>query len=148
MRHLLNNNHDEVIQYINSPGETSKTDDFGKTYWFSTPKHPGNEREYTRIPNRIFNGLGELEKLEQLNPQNIKDSRTQSLSTFDWTDYLLELEGKEAVKILLFEFHGIFAQHLFNIGSNTEIKVQLLPLHDGPRTVKAFLHHSTSNTIS
>ena len=44
VRHLLNNNHDDAIHYINSLLKTSKTDDeVNETYWFPTPQNPGNE---------------------------------------------------------------------------------------------------------
>ena len=49
VRHLLDNNHDDAIHYINSLLKTSKTDEVNETYWFPTPKNPGNEKEYTPI---------------------------------------------------------------------------------------------------
>ena len=42
VRHLLNNNHDDAIHYINSLLKTSKADEVNKTYWFPTPQNPGN----------------------------------------------------------------------------------------------------------
>ena len=68
VRHLLNNNHDDAIQYINSLLKTSKTDKVNETYWFPTPHNSGNEKEHTPIQTRILNDLRELEQLEQLNP--------------------------------------------------------------------------------
>ena len=47
--------------------KTSKTNEVDETYWFPTPKNPGNEREHTPIQTRILNELRELEQLEQLN---------------------------------------------------------------------------------
>ena len=38
VRHLLNNNHDEAIHYINSLLKTSKIDEVNETYWLPTPK--------------------------------------------------------------------------------------------------------------
>ena len=37
VRHLLNNNHDDSIHYINNLLKTSKTDKVNETYWFPTP---------------------------------------------------------------------------------------------------------------
>ena len=60
LRHLLNNNHDDAIHYINNLLKTSKTDEVNETYWFPTPQNPGNEREHTPIQTRILNELHEL----------------------------------------------------------------------------------------
>ena len=81
--HLLNNNHDDAIHYINSLLKTSKPDEVIETYWFPTPQNPGNEQEHTPIQKRILNELRELEQLEKLNPLENIDSRNQFLSNFD-----------------------------------------------------------------
>ena len=132
VRHLLNNNHDDAIHYINSLLKTSKTDEVNETYWFPTPQNPGNEKERTPIQTRILNELRELEQLEKLNPLENTNSRNQFLSNFDWTVSTLQPEAKQAVENLLVEFHDIFARHRFDIGINTEFKVQLTPLDNRP----------------
>ena len=132
MRHLLNNNHDDVIHYINSLLKTSKIDEVNETYWFPTPKNPGNEKEHTPIQARILNELRELEQLEKLNPLENTESRNQFLSNFDWTNSTLQPNAKQAVENLLVEFHDIFARHRFDIGINTEFKVQLTTLDNRP----------------
>ena len=76
--------------------------------------------------------MRELEQLEKLNPLENTDSRNQFLSNFDWTDSTLQQDAKEAVENLLVEFHDIFARHRFDIGINTEFKVQLTPLDNKP----------------
>ena len=38
VRHLLNNNHDDAIHYINSHLKTPKTNEVNETYWFPTPQ--------------------------------------------------------------------------------------------------------------
>ena len=128
VRHLLDNNHDDAIHYKNSLLKTSKSDEVSETYLFPTPQNPGNEKEHTPIQTRILNGLRELEQLEQLNPLEDIDSGDQFLSYFDWTDSTLQPDVKQAVGDLLVEFHDYFAQHHFDIGINTEFKVQLTPL--------------------
>ena len=60
VRHLLNNNHDDVIHYKNSLLNTSKTDEINETYWFPTTQNPGNERDYMLIQARLLNELREL----------------------------------------------------------------------------------------
>ena len=75
VRHLLNNNQDDAIHYINSFLKTSKTDQVNETYWFPTPQNPGNKKEHTPIQTRILNELRELEQLEKLNPLEDNDSR-------------------------------------------------------------------------
>ena len=75
VRHLLNNNHDDAIHYINSLLKTSKIDEVNETYWFPTPKSPGKEKKHTPIQARILNELRELEQLEKLNPLENTHSR-------------------------------------------------------------------------
>ena len=132
MRHLLNNSHDDAIHYINSLLKTSKNDEVNETYSFPTPQNLDNEKEHTPIQTRILKELRELEQLEKLNPLENANSRDQFLSNFDWTDSTLQPEAKKAVENLLVEFHDIFAVHRFDIGINTEFKVQLTPLDNRP----------------
>ena len=111
VRHLLNNNHDDAIHYINSLLKKSKTDEVNETYWFPTPQSQGNEREHTPIQTRILNEIRELEQLEKLSPLEDRNSRNQFLSNFDWTVSTLQLDAKQAVENILVEFdeilHGI-----------------------------------------
>ena len=132
VRHLQNNNHDDAIPYINSLLKSTKTDEVIETYWFPTPQYPGNEKEHTPIQTRILNELRELEQLEKLKPLENTDSRNQFLSNFDWTDSTLQPNSKQAVEMLLVDFHDIFAQHRFDIGINTDFKVQLTSLDNRP----------------
>ena len=132
VRHLLNNNHDDVIHYINRLLKTSKTSEVNEIYWFSTPQNPGNEKEHTPTQTRILKELRELEQFEKLNPLENTDSRYQFLSKFDWTDSTLQPNAKQAVENLPVEFHDIFARHRFDIGIKTEFKVQLTPLDNRP----------------
>ena len=132
VRHLLNNNNDDAIQYINSLLKTSKTDKVDETYWFPTPQHLANENEHTPILTRILNELRELEQLEQLNPIEDTNSRDQFLSNSDWTDSILQPDAEQAVEDLLVEFHDLFARQRFDIGITTEFKVKLTPLKSKP----------------
>ena len=132
MRNLLNNNHDNAIHYINSLLKTSKDNEVNETYWFPTPQNLGNKKEHTAIQTRILNELRELKQLEKLNPLENTDSRNQFLSNFDWTDSTLQQNAKQPVENLLVEFHDIFARHRFDIGINTEFKVQLTPIDNRP----------------
>ena len=132
VRHLLNNNHDDAIHYKKSLLKTSKIDEVNETYWFPTPKNPGNEKEHTPIQARILNELRELEQLRKLNPLENTESRNHFLSNFDWTNSTFQPNAKQAVENLIVEFHDIFARHRFDIGINTEFKVQLTPLDNRP----------------
>ena len=132
VRHLLNNSHNDAIHYINSLLKTSKDDEVNETHWFPTPQNPGNEMEHTPIQTRILNEIRELEQLEKLNPSENINSRNQFLPNFDWTDSTLQSEAKQAVENLLVEFHDFFARHRFDIGINTQLKVQLTPLDNRP----------------
>ena len=133
--HLLNNNHNDAIRYINSLLKILKSDEVNDTYWFPTPQNPGNAREHTPVQTCILN---ELRELEQLNPLKDTNSRDQFLSNSDWTDYTLQPDAKQAVEDLLVESHNIFARHRFHIGINTEFKVQLTPLDNRPAYSESF----------
>ena len=132
MRHLFNNSHDDAIHFINSILKKSKTDEVNETYRFPTPQNPGIEREHTPTQTRILNELRELEQLEQLKPLKDIDSRDQFLSNFDWTDSTLQPEAKQAAEDLLVDFRDISARNGFEIGINTDFKVQLTPLDYRP----------------
>ena len=138
VRHLLNNNHDDAIHYINTLLKTSKTDEVNETYWFPTPQNPGNEEEHTPIQTRLLNELRELEQLEKINPLEDTDSRNQFLSNFDWIDSTLQPDAKQALENLLVEFHDNFARHRFAAYSQSlpapmklkdDILVELALLH-------------------
>ena len=101
MRHLLSNNHDDAIHYINSLQKTSKTDEVKETYWFPTLQNPGNEKEHTPIQTRIRNELRELEQLEKVNSLENTDSRNQFLSNFDWTDSIYNRMPNKPLKTCL-----------------------------------------------
>ena len=132
VKHLLNNNHDDAIHYINSLLKTSKTDEVNESYWFPTPHNPGNEREHTPIQTRTLNELRELEQIEHINPLKDTNSRNHFLSNFDWTDSTSKPDAKQAAENLLVEFHDIFARHSFDIAINTRFKVQLTLLENRP----------------
>ena len=125
--HLLNNNHDDAIHYMNSFLKTSKTNEVSDTYRFPAAQNQGKEKEHMPIQTRILNELRELEQLEKLNPLEDTDSRDQFLTIFDWTNSTLQPDGKQAVEDLLVDFHDIFARIRFDIGIKTEFKVQLTP---------------------
>ena len=80
----------------------------------------------------IYNELLELKELEKLNPQENETSRKSFLSNFDWSDTTLSPEERQQVEEILIDFHGIFARHRFDIGTNREFKVKFTPNDDRP----------------
>ena len=139
VRHLLNNNHDDRIHYINCLLKTWKTDEVNETYRFQAQQNLGNEKDNTPIQTRILNELRELEQLENLNPLEDTNSQDQFLSNFHWTDFTLQMDGKQTVEDLILEFHDIFARHRFDIGIKTKFKVQLTPLDNKPAYSQSLL---------
>ena len=103
-----------------------------ETYWFPTPEEPGDPTTYTPIQQRIYDELLELQRLENLNPQDNEKSRKSFLSNFDWSDTTLSPEERQHIEKNLIEFHDIFARHRFDIGTNREFKVKLIPNDDRP----------------
>ena len=65
VRHVLNNNHDEAILYVDSLLKTSKANQINETYWLPRPQNSGDESEHTPIQTRTVNELRELEILQQ-----------------------------------------------------------------------------------
>ena len=49
------------------------------------------------------------------------------LKSFDWTDTLVTQAEKQALEIILVEYHNIFARHRMDIGMNTEIERKFKP---------------------
>ena len=99
----------DMITYVTELLRTNKSDQQTNTFWFSTPKNPGNTEEHTPIQTRILKELRELQLKEKLNPKDNTESRREFLKRFDWTDTLLTETEKQAVEHFLVEYHDIFA---------------------------------------
>ena len=52
------------------------------------------------------------------------------LKRFYWTDTLLTETEKQAVEVILVEYHDLFGRHRMDIGMNREIKLKLAPKDD------------------
>ena len=131
IRHFLETNPENAIQYINGLFKTPKTDNT-ETYWFPTPENPGNESEHTPIQKRILSELRNLKELEKLNPLENEQSRIDFLKNFDWKTSTLSQKDKERIEELLVDFHDIFARHRFDIGINEDFMVKLTPKDESP----------------
>ena len=119
-----------LVTYLNELLRTNKPDQQTNTFWFPTPKNPGNTEEHTPIQTLILKELRELQQKEKLNPKDDNESRIEFLKRFDWTDTLLNENEKYAVEDILVEYHDMFARHRMDIGMNTEFKVRLTPKDD------------------
>ena len=89
-------------------------------------------RNDTPIQKRKLEEILNLQKFEQLNPQEDPESRRQFLTSFDWTDSMLQPDEFARIEDLLVEFHDIFARQRFDIGMNEEFTVKLTPKDDSP----------------
>ena len=119
----------DLITYLTELLRTNKRDQQTNTFWFPTPKNPGNTEEHTPIQTRILKELYDLQLKEKLNPKDYFESRVEFLKRFNWTDTLLTEAEKQAVEDLV-EYHDIFAIHRMDIRMNTEFKVKLTPKDD------------------
>ena len=54
VRHLLANNHDDALQYLNSLLKTPRSSISVVIFWFPTPQISGNPSNHTPIQKRIF----------------------------------------------------------------------------------------------
>ena len=130
LRHLLDTNHDDAIQYINALPQITKSKETNETKWFLTPQEPGDEAQHKSIKKVIIQEPIALQKLEQLNPQENQESRQQFLSHFDWNDSTLDTAALRAIEELLVEFHDIFARHRLDIDMNNDFNVKLTPIDE------------------
>ena len=120
----------DLVTYLTELLRINKTHQQNNTFWFPTPKNPGNTEDHTPNRTRILTEFCELQRKEKLNPKDDSESRTKFLKRFDWTDTLLTETQKQAVEDILVEYHDIFARHRMVIGMNTEFKVKLTPKDD------------------
>ena len=109
----------DLVTYLTELLRTNKPDQQNNTFWFPTPEHPGNREDHTPNQTRILTELRELQRREKLNPKDDSESRMEFLKKFDWTDTLLTETEKQAVEVILVEYHDIFGRHRMDIGMNT-----------------------------
>ena len=55
-----------LVTYLTEILRTNKPDQQNNTFWFPTPKNPGNTEDHTPIPTRILTELRELQRREKL----------------------------------------------------------------------------------
>ena len=120
----------DLVTYLTELLRTNKPDQRNNTFWFPTPKNPGNTKDHTPIQTRILTEIRELQRREKLNPKDDIESRTEFLKKFNWTDTLLTETEKQAAEDILVEYHDIFARHRMDNGMNTEFKVKLTTKDD------------------
>ena len=93
----------ELTTYQSELLRTNKPEQQSNTFWFPTPKNPGNIEDHTPIQTRILEELRELQEKEKLNPKGDVESRMKNSKQFDWTDTLLTETKKHAVENILVE---------------------------------------------
>ena len=103
-----------------------------KTFWFPTPETCDDPSQLTPIQREIYDQILRLKQLETRDPRNNEKDRREFLDQFPWDKSVLPLEQRAEVQQLLIKYHDIFAKHRFDIGYNTEFKVNLTPEHDQP----------------
>ena len=79
-----------LIIYLTELLKTNKPAQQNNTFWFPTPKNPGNTEDHTPIQTRIIKELRELQLKDKLNPKDDAESRMEFEKIFDWTDTLLK----------------------------------------------------------
>ena len=130
IRRLLHNNHDNVLQYVNSLRKNPRSHVSVETYWLPTPQNPGTPSDQTPMQKRILTELNALEDLEKLKTQASHKSPDQFSSNFDWTDSTLYQQTKASIEALLVQFNDISAWFRFDIGNKKYFQVVLTPIDD------------------
>ena len=118
----------KINELLKVPQQNSEKE----TYWFPTPKEPGDPATYSPMHQRINNDLLELKELEKRNPNDNDTSRKAFLLNFERSDTTLSPDERQEIEEILIEFHDIFARHRFDIGKNREFKIKLIPNDDRP----------------
>ena len=75
----------DVVTYLAELLRTNESDQQNNTFWFPTPKNPGNTEDHTAIQTLILEELCDLQQKEKPNPKKDIESRMDFLKRFDWT---------------------------------------------------------------
>ena len=70
----------DLITYLTELLRTNKPDQQNNTFWFPTPKNPGNIQDHTPIQTRILTELRGLQRKEKPNPKDDIESRVEFLN--------------------------------------------------------------------
>ena len=116
--------------YLSELLRTNKPEQQNNTFWFPTPENPGKPEDHTPIQTRNLKELNEFKDKEKLNTQESTESRNNFRKRFDWIDTFLTEMEKQAIEVILVDYHDNFARHRMEIGINTEFKVKLIPKDD------------------
>ena len=100
--------------------------------WFPTPETCQNPENLPPLQRKIFDNISELQQRDSLNPQDNEKDKETFLKQFDWSKSSLNAAQTAEMQHLLNEYYDIFAEHRFDVGYNTELKVKLPPAHDLP----------------
>ena len=66
-----------LITYLTELLRTNTPDQQNNTFWFPTPKNPGNIKGHTPNQTRILKELRELQEKRKLNPKDEIESRME-----------------------------------------------------------------------
>ena len=102
------------------------------TKWYPTPETCSEPDKLNTIERRIYDEILALRELEKLDPSQSDEQRMNFLKNFTWDDSLLTPSQQLQVEELLVKYNSIFARHRFDIGMNTDSKVELTPQHEEP----------------
>ena len=102
-----------------------KSEQSNETYSFPTYQEHGDESQHAPLQKRILQELKNLQKIQQLNPQDSQGSRNHVLSTFDWTNSTLESEASHPIEALFVEVPDVFARHRFTNRIIEDLEVEL-----------------------
>ena len=69
----------DLITYLTQLLRTNKLDQQNNTFWFPTPKNPGNTEDHTPIQTRILQEVCKLRQKEKLNPKDNIESRMDAI---------------------------------------------------------------------
>ena len=100
--------------------------------WFPTPETCKNPANLPPLQMKFFDNISELQQRDSLNPQSNEKDKEIFLKQFDWSKSALNADQIAEMQHLSIECYDIFAKHRFDVGYNTELKVELTPAHDLP----------------
>ena len=120
----------QLIQVTDTPKRKAQPAKPAPEYeklWFPTPETCPDPTNLSPLQREIFEQLLKLQEMEKLDPKGNHQDKITFLSKFPWEKLALNDGQKAVVGELLVEFSDIFAKHRFDVGYNTDLKIELTP---------------------
>ena len=100
--------------------------------WFPNPATCIDFSYLTPLQREIYDQILQLQRQEKMDHKNIETDKLDFLKKFSWDTCFLNADQKRQLEEFLVEYHDVFAEHRFDVGYNTELKIKLIREHPLP----------------